>query len=145
MTTDAVDYLEANDTTTAVNSTTAATANVIEPPRAAGVILKLSLILQFLQLYYMPILVIMGCVGNALSVIVFFGTKLRKLSSSYYLAALAISDCGFLVAQFITWLNMVNVSLFNKAGFCQMAIYFSHVSKPNHHLLLIIIFLIIRN
>ncbi|XP_065206444.1 neuropeptides capa receptor isoform X2 [Planococcus citri] len=84
-------------------------------------------ILQFLQLYYTPVLVILGCVGNTLSVFVFFGTKLKKLSSSYYLAALAISDSGFLIAQFVTWLNLVHVPLFNKAGFCQMAIYFSHI------------------
>lgn len=85
-------------------------------------------ILQLIQLYYMPVLVILGCVGNTLSVLVFFGTKLKKLSSSYYLAALAFSDTGFLVAQFITWLNLVNVPLFKKSGFCEMAIYFSHVS-----------------
>lgn len=88
-----------------------------------------AVILQVIQLYYTPVLVILGCVGNTLSVFVFFGTKLKKLSSSYYLAALAFSDTGFLIAQFITWLNMVNVPLFKKPGFCQLAIYCSHVSK----------------
>lgn len=85
-------------------------------------------VLQFIQLYYTPVLVILGCVGNTLSVFVFFGTKLKKFSSSYYLTALAFSDTGFLIAQFITWLNLVSVPLFKQPGFCQMAIYCSHVS-----------------
>ena len=88
-------------------------------------------LLPIIQLYYMPALVVLGCVGNTLSVFVFFGTKLRKLSSSYYLSALAVSDTGFLVAEFITWLNMVNVPLFKKSGFCQLAVYGSHVSTHN--------------
>lgn len=87
-----------------------------------------SALLQFIQLYYTPVLVILGCMGNSLSVFVFFGTKLKKLSSSYYLAALAISDTGFLIAQFISWLNLINVPLFKKDGVCQMTIYCSHVS-----------------
>ena len=86
-------------------------------------------LLLALQLYYTPVLVILGCVGNTLSVFVFFGTKLKKLSSSYYLAALAVSDTVFLVTEFITWLNMVDVPLFKQSGFCELAVYFSHVSK----------------
>lgn len=86
------------------------------------------LILQYIQLYYTPALIVLGCIGNVLSVFVFFGTKLRKHSSSYYLSALAFSDTGFLVAQFITWLNLVDIPIFKKSGFCQMAIYSSQVS-----------------
>ncbi|KAK7572009.1 hypothetical protein V9T40_014481 [Parthenolecanium corni] len=85
------------------------------------------LILQYIQLYYTPTLIVLGCIGNVLSVFVFFSTKLRKHSSSYYLSALAFSDTGFLVAQFITWLNLVDIPIFKKSGFCQMAIYSSQV------------------
>jgi hypothetical protein len=88
-------------------------------------------ILLYLQLYYTPLLVILGCVGNTLSVFVFFGTKLKKLSSSYYLAALAFSDTGFLVTEFVVWLNMVDVPLFKKSGVCELAIYSSHVSTSS--------------
>ncbi|XP_066592432.1 thyrotropin-releasing hormone receptor [Prorops nasuta] len=78
---------------------------------------------HYLQLYYTPILVYLGCLGNILSVCVFFCTKLRRYSSSIYLGALAISDTGFLVALFITWLSMVNVRLFNEEGYCQVITY----------------------
>ena len=80
-------------------------------------------ILRSVQLYYTPILVYFGSLGNCLSVIVFFGTKLCQYSSSIYLGALAISDTGFLVSVFVVWLNMVEVGLFNKPGFCQFFIY----------------------
>ncbi|XKL59564.1 hypothetical protein PGB90_000580 [Kerria lacca] len=83
-------------------------------------------VLQLIQLYYTPVLVILGSIGNIISVFVFFNTKLRKQSSSYYLAALAISDTGFLITQFISWLNLVDLPLFKKSGYCQMTIYTSH-------------------
>ncbi|XP_077271923.1 thyrotropin-releasing hormone receptor-like [Temnothorax americanus] len=79
--------------------------------------------LQQIQQYYTPILVLLGLLGNCLSMCVFFGTKLRYSSSSIYLGALAISDSGFLVAVFVTWLKMVHVNLFNRHGFCQFFVY----------------------
>nr|KAF7434385.1 hypothetical protein H0235_002576 [Vespula pensylvanica] len=80
-------------------------------------------ILRGVQLYYTPILVYLGSLGNCLSVCVFFGTKLRRSSSSIYLGALAISDTGFLISVFVVWLNMVNIGIFNEQGFCQFFIY----------------------
>lgn len=80
-------------------------------------------VLRSVQLYYTPMLVYFGSLGNCLSVIVFFGTKLCQYSSSIYLGALAISDTGFLVSVFVVWLNLVEVGLFNQQGFCQFFIY----------------------
>lgn len=51
---------------------------------------------MFLSLYFIPVITVFGTVGNILSVMVFLRTKLKKLSSSYYLAALAIFDTGYL-------------------------------------------------
>lgn len=82
-------------------------------------------LLHKVELYYTPILVHLGLLGNCLSVCVFFGTKLQRASSSIYLGALAISDSGFLMMIFIVWLNMFHVHLFNTSGFCQFFIYFS--------------------
>lgn len=81
------------------------------------------IVIHCVQMYYTPILVYLGALGNCLSVCVFFSSKLRKLSSSFYLAALAISDTGFLVSLFVVWLNMVDVGLFNRQGFCQFFVY----------------------
>ncbi|XP_054012871.1 thyrotropin-releasing hormone receptor-like [Hylaeus anthracinus] len=80
-------------------------------------------IFRGVQFYYTPLLVYFGSLGNCLSVIVFFGTKLCQYSSSIYLGALAISDTGFLISVFVVWLNMLEVGLFNRPGFCQFFIY----------------------
>lgn len=84
-------------------------------------------ILEKIELYYTPFLVALGSLGNWLSVIVFFSTKLRKLSSSVYLAALAISDTGFLLTIFVTWLAMIDVPLFNQHVICELSVYLSSV------------------
>lgn len=80
---------------------------------------------EFLSHYYTPTIVVFGSVGNILSVVVFFKTKLRKLSSSYYLAALGLSDTVFLLIAFVTWLNFLNINIYNKPGYCEMFTYLS--------------------
>lgn len=80
---------------------------------------------DFLTHYYTPALVFVGSIGNILSVIVFFKTKLRKLSSSYYLAALGISDTCFLLGAFVSWLNYININIYNKNYYCQFFTYMS--------------------
>lgn len=78
--------------------------------------------------YYVPIIVGTGSIGNILSVVVFFKTKLRKLSSSFYLAALAVSDTCFLFGLFAQWLNFVDVHIYNREYFCQFFTFFSNLA-----------------
>lgn len=52
--------------------------------------------LNLLHTYYIPFIIALGLVGNLLSCVVFLTTPLRTRSSSYYLAALAMADFGFL-------------------------------------------------
>lgn len=78
-----------------------------------------------LTLYYTPALVCVGSIGNILSVLVFFKTKLRKLSSSYYLAAIGISDTCFLTGLLIGWLNFIDINIYNRDIYCQLITYFS--------------------
>ena len=80
---------------------------------------------DFLTHYYTPCLVFFGSIGNILSVIVFFKTKLRKLSSSYYLAALGISDTCFLLSAFVSWLYYLNINIYNRDYYCQFFTYIS--------------------
>lgn len=80
---------------------------------------------DFLTHYYTPALVLIGSTGNILSVFVFFKTKLRKLSSSYYLAALGISDTCFLIGAFVSWLNYYNINIYNQDYYCQFFTYIS--------------------
>ncbi|XP_069669921.1 thyrotropin-releasing hormone receptor isoform X2 [Periplaneta americana] len=84
-------------------------------------------VVEGIELYYTFIVIALGTVGNCISVLVFFTTKLKKLSSSFYLAALAVSDTGFLISLFATWLNSFGVSLFNTSGLCEMNIYLTFV------------------
>lgn len=82
-------------------------------------------IVHYSSAYYTPLLVITGSIGNILSVLVFFKTKLRKLSSSYYLAALGISDTCFLIALLIPWLNFINIALYHDEFFCKLITFVS--------------------
>ncbi|KAJ1525386.1 hypothetical protein ONE63_010201 [Megalurothrips usitatus] len=80
-------------------------------------------VLYAIQLWFTPVLVTLGSLGNCLCVIVFFSTKLKKLSSSYYLSALAISDTCALVSVAATWFDLVDIPFFNTEGFCQLFVY----------------------
>ncbi|KAJ9600366.1 hypothetical protein L9F63_009336, partial [Diploptera punctata] len=84
-------------------------------------------VIEGVERYYIAILILLGTIGNCISVLVFFTTKLRKLSSSFYLAALAISDTGFLIALFMAWLNSFGVPLFYITGLCKMNTYLQYV------------------
>lgn len=81
------------------------------------------------QLYYIPVLVIFGVLGNILSVCVFFNTKLKKLSSSYYLSSLAISDTIFLIMVFIAWLVLIEINWFIIEWVCKLTMYLIYVSS----------------
>lgn len=82
---------------------------------------------ELFHLYYTPILVYLGAIGNLLCIYVFQSPKLKKLSTSCYLSALAISDTVFLVALFTVWLTMVGIDVFNKSGSCQVIVYLTAV------------------
>ncbi|XP_063392997.1 thyrotropin-releasing hormone receptor [Cydia fagiglandana] len=82
-----------------------------------------------LNVYYTPLLVSLGTIGNLVSVYVFYSSKLRLQSTSQYLSALAISDTVFLFQLMMPWLGAVKLTgLFYTQGFCQIFIYFSYVT-----------------
>ena len=85
--------------------------------------------LDFFNFYYLAIIIVFGMVGNTLSFLVFTRTHLKLRSSSYYLAALALADLGFLLTLLIVWLNHVGIDLFNRNGWCQALVYGSSVSS----------------
>jgi hypothetical protein len=86
--------------------------------------------LEWLNLYYLGALVILGVLGNAANFIFFIRTKTNNLRSpSYYLAALALNDAIFLLTIFIIWLNHFDVDIFEWFGFHQVIVYFSSTSS----------------
>lgn len=84
-------------------------------------------VLSVINFYYIPALVLFGSIGNILSVLVFFKTKLKKLSSSYYLAALGLSDTCYLVGLFVPWLNLVDIKIYTLEVYCQFFTFFSNL------------------
>lgn len=87
-------------------------------------------VLEWLNLYYLGALVILGVLGNAANFISFIRAKASHLRSpSYYLAALALNDAIFLFTIFIIWLNHFDVDIFEWFGFHQVFVYLSSTSS----------------
>lgn len=103
--------LKSNQTTNGANNST--------------VVYFIITVCQYAYVYYTPLLTVTGTIGNIISVLVFFRTKLKKLSSSYYLSALCISDTGFLLINFILWLNIFNINIYSQNICCQLFTFLS--------------------
>ena len=71
-------------------NTTAAVTDCSDPDQACYYA-QLLRVVNILDLYLLPLISIIGCIGNVLSFVVFTTTYLRRLSSSVYLAAPAVS------------------------------------------------------
>ena len=84
---------------------------------------------KFLSLYVQPFLCLFGISGHSLSFVIFLSKSMRKISSNIYLAALSGSSVGFNLVLLLQWLEMVNVQLMHKTGFCQGIVYFGYVFR----------------
>ncbi|KAF7273446.1 hypothetical protein GWI33_013848 [Rhynchophorus ferrugineus] len=85
---------------------------------------------HFFTVFYIPIVIVVGLIGNALSCFVLLTTHLKMRSSSYYLAALSVSDFVFLLtllAPYWSYNDIINI--FNQEGFCQFFIYLGAVTS----------------
>ncbi|CAC5422971.1 unnamed protein product [Mytilus coruscus] len=69
----------------------------------------------------------MGVVGNICSFLVFVFSKLNKISTSIYLAALSISDTGFLLCVWIGWFDIIGISFFHQEGICHIVVFLTYV------------------
>lgn len=77
-----------------------------------------------------PLIIVGGCLGNVLAVLVFRLTMLRKQSSSYYLAALCISDTCFLVLTGLEYLTSYEyVNIWYRPVACELLTYGSGVAS----------------
>ena len=77
--------------------------------------------------YLLPIIICTGFIGNTISCAVFLRTKLKRISTSVYLAALSISDTGFLLCLGFGWLHVMGVDLFHTEVICQIVVYMTFV------------------
>ncbi len=76
-------------------------------------------VLTHLDLYLVPLIILVGLVGNSLSFVVFVCTHLKRSSCHIYLASLALADNLFLVCVSISWSDKIGVKLHTQAGWCQ--------------------------
>ena len=97
--------------------------------------------------YFTPVILIVGLLGNGLSVAVFTSKAMRKLSASTYLAALSTSDiCTLIFYVFIEWLRrgLIHISPETKPtfldmnGICQCLLFLSYVSRMMSSWLIVI-------
>lgn len=78
--------------------------------------------------YAVPLICLLGLVGNSLSFIVFLRKTLRRNSCNLFLAARSLSDNGFIIILFVIWLSStLDLKLSKAAGICQTIIFLSYV------------------
>lgn len=85
------------------------------------------LIVKYSNTYLIPFIVMSGFVGNVCSFMVFVFSKLNRISTSIYLAALAISDTGFLVCVWVGWFDIIGIHFFHQEGVCHMVVFMTYV------------------
>lgn len=81
-----------------------------------------------LRLYYTPIIVTLGTIGNCLTICVFLSNKLNNTSTSFYLAALAICDTGYLIYAFVNWVELTGYKQFDQE-ICKFTLYLSQLCR----------------
>ena len=88
--------------------------------------------------FFIPVVILIGIVGNSLSLRVFTSKAMRKMSASYYLAALAMSDMLVLMTYvLLDWLNRGlprwpgghSVPLVATQGVCQTFLFFGYTFR----------------
>ena len=82
-----------------------------------------------LYTYGVPVICIFGILGNTLSFKVFVCTSMRTQSSSTYIAALSVSDTGFLVSLLLSWLGggRIGIRWGHSPVWCHVMIYVTYV------------------
>ncbi|XP_060555114.1 G-protein coupled estrogen receptor 1-like [Ruditapes philippinarum] len=90
--------------------------------------------------YFTPFILVIGLIGNGLSLAVFTSKNMRKMSASSYLAALSAADiCTLIFYVFIEWLRRglvhinpdadILLNVLNRDGPCQVFLFLSYISR----------------
>ena len=108
MTTEA-EFLANNNWSSAWNATTSPVLWYCDSDDSCYV--NFAQFVHMMDLVAVPIIIGVGVVGNVLSFLVFTCTYLRHVSSSIYLAALAVVDSVYLCVLFFSWLVNVGIQV----------------------------------
>lgn len=90
----------------------------------------LSTIAQFLNSYYIMFIIVVGLIGNSITIVIFWRTTLTHTKkTSFYLISLALSDIGFLVILFFKyWDDHQVLMTFSKHGIaCKLSVYLGYI------------------
>jgi hypothetical protein len=79
---------------------------------------------------YLIVLIIIGCIGNFLTIIIFSSSKFSHYKrTKFYLICLSISDLVYLSVLFFVWLDAEDFSnILNKNYVCQFSVYLTYIS-----------------
>lgn len=96
-------------------------------PLTVNTATPLLMIVKYSNTYLIPFIVMMGVVGNICSFVVFVFSKLNRISTSIYLAALSISDTGFLLFVWVGWFDIIGINFFHREGICHVVVFLTYV------------------
>lgn len=82
-----------------------------------------------LYVYAIPLISVIGVIGNVWSFKVFVFTSFNKHPSSIYLAMLGVSDTCFLIALIFGWIGTIHDSTVNTGVLCLVSVYIAYVSS----------------
>ncbi|XP_060579310.1 FMRFamide receptor-like [Ruditapes philippinarum] len=78
--------------------------------------------------FTIPVICVLGLVGNTCSIVIFLQKSLRKKSCSLFLASRSISDNGFILILLIVWVtSALDLKLSRISGICQSLIFLTYV------------------
>ena len=81
------------------------------------------------RLYFIPVIIAVGLIGNTLLITVFSRTVVKKWSISHYLVGIGVSDTGFLVPLFMVWLRNFKVDIIAVYGVCRLFMYITYIAS----------------
>ncbi|CAF0721707.1 unnamed protein product [Brachionus calyciflorus] len=87
-------------------------------------------IAEFLNTYYMMFIIVIGLIGNSITIVIFWRTTLTHTKkTSFYLISLALSDIGFLLILLFKYLDDHEILLtFSKLSIaCKLSVFLGYI------------------
>ncbi|KAI0211948.1 hypothetical protein LSAT2_003164, partial [Lamellibrachia satsuma] len=81
----------------------------------------MAMVVSYLMLYGTPAIILVGLIGNTLSLVVYSCTHLERASYSLYMCMLSVANICFIGALSLVWLDRVGVKFFTSFGWCQVS------------------------
>ncbi|KAL8595274.1 hypothetical protein ACOMHN_020027 [Nucella lapillus] len=83
-------------------------------------------VIECIEMYLVPVLIVLGVGGSILGTVVLLATFLRFKFLSHLLVELNVSAAAFLLTLLLSWLARTRVDVFVVPGLCQLHVFSSH-------------------